>query len=137
MPFLTSPAPRGLQADGRVTLAKGQSRSNREAKKPKATKVKAAPAPSPAGGPSAQGTARDRFEGPAVNDDPVNLDEHRGMAAQRDTEIRRDIREVQVDQAALRDRQEELEDRLLAAPAATRAEAAANARYLIQLFAAT
>jgi hypothetical protein len=72
-----------------------------------------------------------------VNDVPVNLDEHRGMAAQRDTEIRRDIREVQVDQAALRDRQEELEDRLLAAPAATRAEAAASARYLIQLFAAT
>jgi len=59
------------------------------------------------------------------------------MAAQRDTEIRRDIREVQVDQAALRDRQEELEDRLLAAPAATRAEAAVSARYLIQLFAAT
>jgi len=72
-----------------------------------------------------------------VNDDPVNLDEHRGMAAQRDTEIRRDILEVQVDQAALRDRQEELEDRLLAAPAATRAEAAASARYLIELFAAT
>jgi len=71
-----------------------------------------------------------------VNDDPVNLDEHRGMAAQRDTEIRRDVHEVQVDQAALRDRQEELEDRLLAAPAATRAEAAASARYLIQLFAA-
>ena len=104
-------------------MAKGQSRGNREAKKPKATKVKAAAAP----GPSAQGTARDGFEGPAVKDDPVNLDEHRGMAAQRDTEIRRDIREVQVDQAALRDRQEELEDRLLAAPAATRADAAASA----------
>ena len=72
-----------------------------------------------------------------MTDDPVNLDEHRGMAAQRDTEIRRDIREVQVDQAALRDRQEELEDRLLAVPAATRAEAAASARYLIQLFSAT
>lgn len=72
-----------------------------------------------------------------MNNDPVNLDEHRGMAAQRDTEIRRDNREVQVDQAALRDRQEELEDRLLAAPAATRAEVAASARYLIQLFAAT
>jgi hypothetical protein len=72
-----------------------------------------------------------------VNDDPVNLDEHRGMAAQRDTEIRRDLRDVRVDQAALLDRQRELEDRLLAAPAATRAEAAANARYLIELFAAT
>jgi hypothetical protein len=72
-----------------------------------------------------------------VKDDPVNLDAHRGMVAQRDTEIRRDIREVQVDQAALRGRQEELEDRLLAAPASTRAEAAASARYLIQLFATT
>jgi hypothetical protein len=72
-----------------------------------------------------------------VNDDPVKLDEHRGLAAQRDTEFRRDIREVQVDQEALRGRQEELEGRLLAAPAATRAEAAASARYLIQLFAAT
>ena len=40
------------------------------------------------------------------------------MAAQRDTEIRRDLRDVQADQAGLRDRQEELEDRLLAAPAA-------------------
>src|SRR3954454_10446065 len=34
-------------------------------------------------GTSAQGTARAGFEGPAVNDVPVNLDEHRGMAAQR------------------------------------------------------
>ena len=69
--------------------------------------------------------------------EPVNLDGHRGMAAQRDTEIRRDLHEVQADQAALRDRQEELEDLLDAAPAATRAEAAACARYLLQLFAAT
>ena len=72
-----------------------------------------------------------------MNDDPVNLDERRGMAAQRDTETRRGLREVQVDQTALQDRQKELEDRLLAAPAATRAEAAASARYLIELFAAT
>ena len=72
-----------------------------------------------------------------MNDDPVNLDEHRGMAAQRDTEIRRDLRDVRVDQAALRDRQSKLEDQLLAAPAATRAEAAATARYLIELFAVT
>lgn len=72
-----------------------------------------------------------------MNVEPVNLDEHRGMAAQRDTEIRRDPREVQVDQTALRARLQELEDRLLAAPAETRAEAAASARYLIQLFATT
>jgi len=72
-----------------------------------------------------------------VNDGPVKLDQHRGMAAQRATEIRRDNHEVQVDQAALRDRQRELEERLLAAPATTRAEAAASARYLIELFAGT
>ena len=54
-----------------------------------------------------------------MTDKPVNLDEHRGMAAQKDTEIRRDLRQVQVDQAALRARQEKLETLLLAAPAAT------------------
>ena len=72
-----------------------------------------------------------------MTDKPVNLDEHRGMAAQKDTEIRRDLRQVQVDQAALRARQEKLETLLLAAPAATWLEAAAKARYLIELFAAT
>jgi hypothetical protein len=72
-----------------------------------------------------------------MTDKPVNLDEHRGMAAQKDTEIRRDLREVQVDQAALRARQEKLETLLLAAPAATWLGAAAKARYLIELFAAT
>jgi len=41
-----------------------------------------------------------------MSDDPVNLDERRGMAAQRDTEIRRDLYDVQTDQAALRGRQE-------------------------------
>src|SRR3954449_9167777 len=53
-----------------------------------------------------------------------------------DTEFRRDIREVQAGRAALRGRQEELESFLLAAPAATRADAAASVRYLIELFAA-
>ena len=72
-----------------------------------------------------------------MTNEPINLDGHRGMAAQRDTEIRRDLHDVQADQAALRDRQEELETFLDAAPAATRAEAAACARYLLQLFAAT
>jgi len=72
-----------------------------------------------------------------MTDKPVNLDEHRGMAAQKDTENRRDLREVRVDQAALRDRQEELETFLVAAPAVTWLEAAATARYLIELFAAT
>ncbi|HVO16702.1 MAG TPA: hypothetical protein VMV26_15900 [Alphaproteobacteria bacterium] len=70
-----------------------------------------------------------------TDDEPVNLDGHRGMAAQRSTEIRRRLHEVQADQAALRHRQEELEHFLLAAPAATWPEAAAKARYIIQLYA--
>ena len=72
-----------------------------------------------------------------MTDNPVDLDEHRGMAAQKSTEIRRRLYEVQADQAALRHRQEELESFLIAAPAATWPEAAAKARDLIQLFAAT
>jgi hypothetical protein len=73
-----------------------------------------------------------------MTDDPVELDERRGMAAQKATEIRRQrLHEFQADQAALRRRQEELEKLLLAAPAETWPEAAAKAQYLIQLFAAT
>ncbi len=73
-----------------------------------------------------------------MTDDPVDLDQHRGMAAQMATEIRRQrLREFEADQAALRRRQEELEKLLLAAPAETWPEAAAKAQYLIQLFAAT
>lgn len=73
-----------------------------------------------------------------MTDDPVELDERRGMAAQKATEIRRQrLDEFQADQAALRRRQEELEKLLLAAPAETWPEAAAKAQYLIQLFAAT
>ena len=68
---------------------------------------------------------------------PANLDEHRGMAARKDTEIRRRLQEVQADQAALRARQQEFEQFLLAAPSETWAEAAAKARYLIGLYAHT
>lgn len=71
-----------------------------------------------------------------MNDDPVELDGHRGMAAQKATEIRRRLQEVQVDQAALKARQEEFEKFLLAAPATTWAELAEKMRYLIELFAA-
>jgi hypothetical protein len=72
-----------------------------------------------------------------MTDEPIELDGRRGMAAQRETEIRREFHEVQADQAALRGRQEELENFLDARPATTRAEATACARYLLQLFAAT
>jgi hypothetical protein len=69
--------------------------------------------------------------------EPVELDEHRGMNAQKDTEIRRRLHEVQVDQAALHERQADLEKFLIDAPAKSLAEAAAKARYVILLFART
>jgi hypothetical protein len=72
-----------------------------------------------------------------MTDDPIKLDQHRGMTAQKDTEIRRRLHEVQADQAALRERQAELEKFLVSAPATTWPEAAAKARYLLELFAAT
>jgi len=71
-----------------------------------------------------------------VTDTPTSLDEHRGMAAQKATEIRRRLTEVAADQAALRQRQAELEQ-LLAVPASTWREAAEKAKYLIGLFALT
>jgi hypothetical protein len=69
--------------------------------------------------------------------DPIALDEHRGLAAQRATEIRRRLADVELDQAALRRRRAELEGFLLAAPATTWCEAAEKARYLIMLLAGT
>ncbi len=82
------------------------------------------------------GNQKIRYE--TMSDDPVDLDEHRSSAAQIATDFRRQrLHEFQVDQTALRRRQEELEKLLLAAPAETWPEAAAKAQYLIQLFAAT
>lgn len=73
-----------------------------------------------------------------TDDEPVALDDRRGMAAQKATELRRrQILDFEADQAALRRRQEELERLLTAAPAETWPEAAAKAQYLIQLFAVT
>jgi hypothetical protein len=67
----------------------------------------------------------------------IDLDQHRGMAAQRATELRRLLADVEADQKALHLRQDELESHLLAAPAADWHEAAEKARYLLNLFAAT
>jgi hypothetical protein len=72
-----------------------------------------------------------------MTDQPVNLDLHRGMAAQNATELRRLLAEVAANEQALRLRQDELEAHLVAAPAADWLEAAEKARYLIRLFAST
>jgi hypothetical protein len=72
-----------------------------------------------------------------MTDKPINLDEHRGMAAQKATDLRRLLAEVAANEQALRLRQAELEAHLVAAPAADWLEAAEKARYLIGLFGAT
>jgi hypothetical protein len=72
-----------------------------------------------------------------MEDDPIVLDAHRGMMAQKATEIRRHLAEVQAQQTTLRQRQAELEKFLLATPSVTWEDAAEKARYLITLLAAT
>jgi hypothetical protein len=72
-----------------------------------------------------------------MTDHTIDLDQHRGMAAQKATGIRRLVAEVEANERQLRRRQEELEAQLVAAPAPTWREAAEKARYLLTLFAAT
>jgi hypothetical protein len=72
-----------------------------------------------------------------MTDRTIDLDQRRGMAAQKATEIRRLLAEVQANQKTLQIRQDELETQLVAAPAANWHEAAEKARYLLGLFAAT
>ncbi len=70
-------------------------------------------------------------------DKPVDLDQHRGMAAQKATGLRRLVAEVAANEKTLRARQEELEMQLIAAPAETWEDAAEKVRYLLSIFAAT
>ncbi len=72
-----------------------------------------------------------------MNDKPVDLDQHRGMAAQKATELRRLVAEVAANEKTLRITQEELEMQLIAAPATTWEEAADKVRYLLSVFATT
>jgi hypothetical protein len=72
-----------------------------------------------------------------MTDETIDLDQHRGMAAQKATDLRRLAAEVEANEQALRLRQDELESQLIAAPAANWHEAAEKARYLLGLFAAS
>ena len=73
-----------------------------------------------------------------MTEDPINLDTRRSTESKMASEIRRhSMREFEADQAALRQRQEELETQLLAEPAATWPEAAVKAQYLIRRYAET
>ena len=71
-----------------------------------------------------------------MSDKPLDLDKHRGMAEQKATDIRRILADVENNAKDLRDRQGILENQLLLAPAASWPEAAAKARYVLNLYAA-
>lgn len=72
-----------------------------------------------------------------MTDRTIELDQRRGMAAQKATELRREITEVESQRAALQQRQDELEKYLLSAPSETWPEAVEKARYLLSLLSAT
>ncbi|MGY3236495.1 hypothetical protein ACVWZ4_002802 [Bradyrhizobium sp. USDA 4472] len=72
-----------------------------------------------------------------MTDQPVDLDKHRGMAAQKATDLRRVLAEVENNVRELREREADLESRMLTVPAASWPEAAVKARYLLNLYAAS
>jgi hypothetical protein len=72
-----------------------------------------------------------------MTDKTIDLDRHRGMAAQKATDLRRLLADVESNERALHLRQNELESHLIAAPAANWHEAAEKARYLLKLFGAS
>jgi len=71
-----------------------------------------------------------------MSDKPLDLDKHRGIAAQKATDIRRALVEVENNARQLREQQEVLENQLLSAQATCWPEAAAKARYVLNLYAA-
>lgn len=72
-----------------------------------------------------------------MTDHTVDLDKHRGMAAQKATDLRRALAEVENNLKELRERETALENQLLTVPAASWPEAAAKARYLLNIYAAS
>jgi hypothetical protein len=71
-----------------------------------------------------------------MTDEPLDLDRHRGMAAQKATDLRRTLIEAESNARELHNRQAHLESQLLSIPAASWPEAAAKARYILNLYAA-
>ena len=71
-----------------------------------------------------------------MTDEPLDLDMHRGMAAQKATDHRRALAEVESNARNLRERQAHFESQLLSVPAASWPDAAAKARYVSTLYAA-
>jgi hypothetical protein len=82
-----------------------------------------------------QSAAQSRRGVTIMTDKTIDLDLHRGLSAQHETELRRLVSEVEANQAALRRGQEEVERQLLTLPATTWPQAAEKARYLLGLYA--
>ncbi len=72
-----------------------------------------------------------------MTDKPVELDAHRGMAAQKATGIRRLIADAEANAQILRERQSLIEAQLLGVPAGSWPEAADKARYILNLYSDT
>ncbi|MGH6714959.1 MAG: hypothetical protein ACREDC_02095 [Bradyrhizobium sp.] len=72
-----------------------------------------------------------------MTDQPVDLDKHRGMAAQKATGLRRALAEIETNLRELREREADLENRMMTLPAASWLEAAVKARHLLNLYAAS
>jgi len=72
-----------------------------------------------------------------MTETPIELDKHRGMAAQKATDIRRVLADVEVNAKLLRDKQGVVEFQILTAPAASWPEAVAKAQYVLNLYVAS
>jgi hypothetical protein len=72
-----------------------------------------------------------------MTDHPIDLDKHRGMAAQKATDLRRALAEIETHVRELREREADLENRMMTVPAASWPEAAVKARHLLNLYAAS
>jgi hypothetical protein len=70
-----------------------------------------------------------------VDDDPTDLDDRRGAAGRKATDLRRLHARIAADQAAVRASQSELEVLLASTPASSLWDAVETARYLLELFA--
>jgi hypothetical protein len=71
-----------------------------------------------------------------MTDKPLDLDKHRGIAAQKATDLRRALAEHENKARDLRDQQAHFESQLLSIPAVSWPDAAAKARYVLNLYAA-
>ncbi|MGY8631357.1 hypothetical protein RAD15_02540 [Bradyrhizobium sp. 14AA] len=72
-----------------------------------------------------------------MTDLPVDLDKRRDMAAQKATDLRRTLADVEANLREVREREADLENRMMSVPAASWPEAAVKARHLLNLYAAS